>query len=166
MINNSTLKIAIASGKGGTGKTFIATNLYITLQQKGYETTLVDCDAEEPNDMIFFESIKETSYDITQKVPVIDESKCTYCSRCQEYCNYNAIFILPPSKIINVIEDLCHGCGACSVACRFDAITEKDIVLGTVTSFERTKKSRIIEARTRVGGCSPGSHGNDWISPR
>ncbi len=155
MIKSQNIKIAIASGKGGTGKTLIATNLFYTLQQKGVKITLIDCDAEEPNDILFFNTINETSYEVTQKVPVINETLCTFCGRCHEYCNYNAIFILPPSKIINVIEDLCHGCGACSVACTDGAITEKDVVLGTVTEFTLTDNASIIEARTKVGIYSP-----------
>lgn len=43
------MKVAIASGKGGTGKTFISTNLFWTAQHTGVPTTLIDCDAEEPN---------------------------------------------------------------------------------------------------------------------
>lgn len=36
--------IAIASGKGGTGKSFVATSLAVLLHQHGLSTTLVDCD--------------------------------------------------------------------------------------------------------------------------
>jgi len=135
MINCEPIKIAIASGKGGTGKTLISTSLFYTLQQKHQIVTLVDCDAEEPNDMVFFSGNPEKTIDVTQRVPVIDVSKCTFCGKCHDYCIYKAIFILPPSKIIKVMEDLCHGCGACTVACEFDAITEKDVSLGEVNCF-------------------------------
>lgn len=155
MIKIKKIKIAIASGKGGTGKTLISTNLFYVLQQKNINITLVDCDAEEPNDLVFFNGEKEKSFKVNQKVPVIDESKCTFCGKCHEYCNYNAIFILPSAKIIKVIEDLCHGCGACSVACNFDAISEKDVSLGTVSCFSNTEKSTIIEAKMKVGVFSP-----------
>lgn len=155
MISEKPIKIAVASGKGGTGKTLVSTNLFSALQQLNYRVTLVDCDAEEPNDLVFFSGEKEKSFEVNQKVPVIDESKCTFCGKCHEYCNYNAIFILPPSKIIKVIEDLCHGCGACSVACKFDAISEKDVSLGTVTRFSITEHTSIIEARMKIGVFSP-----------
>ena len=149
------LKIAIASGKGGTGKTFIATNLFYTLAKNNYRISLTDCDAEAPNALAFFkkELIKITV--VTQMVPVINTSTCTYCGKCHDYCNYNAIFILPPMKIINVIEDLCHGCGACSVACKFNAITEKPVSLGHITRFSNKKDQIFIEARTNVGILSP-----------
>ena len=148
------MKLAIASGKGGTGKTLVATNLFYALQLN-YQVTLVDCDAEEPNDCVFFTGDKETSFEVIQKAPAIDESKCTFCEKCHEYCNYNAIFILPDLKVIKVIEDLCHGCGACTVACKFDAISEKDVSLGTVTRFFITQHTSVVEAKTKVGIFSP-----------
>lgn len=155
MINKKSIKIAIASGKGGTGKTLISTNLFYILQESGLRVTLVDCDAEEPNAKAFFEGVLEKSIDVTQKVPVVDTDKCTFCGKCHEYCNYNAIFILPPAKIIKVIEELCHGCGACSVACKDAAISEKNVSLGTVSRFSITEKSTIIEARMKVGVFTP-----------
>lgn len=154
-MKNKNIKIAIASGKGGTGKTLISTNLFDALQQSGEFVKLIDCDAEEPNAMIFFEGNQPKVYEVTQKVPVINQDKCTYCGKCHDYCNYNAIFILPPSKFIKVIEELCHDCGACLVACDFEAITEKDVSIGKVSNYYLTEKSSIIEARMNVGVFSP-----------
>lgn len=149
------IKIAIASGKGGTGKTFVATNIFYTLLQNNYKAMLVDCDAEAPNSIAFFEAklIKES--EVTQQVPVINIDTCTFCGKCHEYCNYNAIFILPPMKIIKVIEDLCHGCGACSVACKFGAISEKPVSLGQVALYSINGLPSLIEARMNIGVMSP-----------
>lgn len=153
-INN--FRIAIASGKGGTGKTMVATNLFYALQSKSINTTLIDCDAEAPNDILFFENHGlECSKKVTQKVPVINEKKCTFCEKCHEYCNYNAIFILPNSKIIKVIDDLCHGCGACLYTCDDEAITEKDFHLGNVNFYALTKNTSIVEAKMNSGVYSP-----------
>jgi len=149
------IKIAIASGKGGTGKTFVATNIFHTLVKNQIEAVLVDCDAEAPNSVAFFKTIQTRAIEVTQLVPVIDTNACTFCGKCHEYCNYNAIFILPPMKIINVIEDLCHGCGACSVACKYDAITEKPVSLGMVNLFSNNGKPALIEARMNIGVMSP-----------
>jgi len=149
------IKIAIASGKGGTGKTFVATNILHTLVKNQIDAVLVDCDAEAPNAAAFFKTSQIGSVEVTQMVPIINADACTYCGKCHEYCNYNAIFILPPMKIINVIEDLCHGCGACSVACKYDAITEKPVSLGMVNLFSNNGKSAIIEARMKIGVMSP-----------
>lgn len=151
----SPLKIAIASGKGGTGKTFISTNLFNSLSDDTRRVSLVDCDAEEPNDKEFISGAEGESYKVTQQVPVIDESKCVYCGKCYEYCNYNAIFFLKDERLIQVMEDLCHGCGACSVACEYDAIHTKDDELGVVTHYHVSEKSELIEARMRVNVHSP-----------
>lgn len=149
------MKIAIASGKGGTGKTFVATNIFYTLQKHNYSAALVDCDAEEPNSIAFFEAKQIRQTEVTQQVPVINTDICTFCGRCNEYCNYNAIFIMPQMKIIKVMEDLCHGCGACTVACTFQAIGEKPVSLGTVITYSNNGKPSLIEARMNVGVMSP-----------
>ena len=149
------IKIAIASGKGGTGKTFVATNIFHALLKNNYRAMLVDCDAEAPNAVAFFKTKESDSIEVSQLVPVINTSVCTFCGKCHEYCNYNAIFILPPAKVISVIEDLCHGCGACSVACSFDAITEKPVSLGRVNLYSDNGTPSLIEARMNVGVMSP-----------
>ncbi len=146
------ITIAIASGKGGTGKTFISTNLFNSLQESGLNMALVDCDAEAPNVREFIKkgNLVRTQK-VTQKVPVIDECKCTYCGKCDEYCNFNAIFFLEDPPTIKVLEELCHGCGACSVACEYGAIEEKDDLLGYVNQYDFPNGNQLIEARMEVG---------------
>ncbi len=149
------IKIAVASGKGGTGKTFVATNIFYSLLKNNIDALLIDCDAEAPNDLSFFKADPVSSLDVTQLIPVIDTNMCSFCGKCHEYCNYNAIFILPPIKMIKVIDDLCHGCGACTVACRYGAISEKPVRLGTVSTYSFNGLYSILEARTRIGVMSP-----------
>ncbi len=148
-------KIAIASGKGGTGKTFVSTNLFNVLKEKSMPVTLIDCDAEEPNDREFFLGENTNSFDVTQEVPVIDTANCTYCGKCAEYCQYNAIFFLQEARMIQVMEDLCHGCGACFVACEYGAITAKESVLGSVNTYQIDNNATLTEARMKVGVHSP-----------
>lgn len=155
MTNSQSIKIAIASGKGGTGKTFVATNLFHALRKAGQEVLLVDCDAEAPNALAFFNCHETERIAITQQVPLIDTNKCTFCGRCHEYCRFNAIFMLPSPEVIKVIEDLCHSCGACLVACEDGAITEKPIGLGQVSLHSLNGKNELIEARTRIGVMTP-----------
>jgi MinD superfamily P-loop ATPase len=149
------MRIAVASGKGGTGKTFVATNLFNVLSRRSDKVTLTDCDAEAPNDLIFFKADYLNEAEVTHQVPVINKDACTWCGRCSQWCNYNAIFYVPTAKIIEVIENLCHGCGACSFACNSGAISEKPVVLGTVTSFMTETGSPLIEACMRVNEMSP-----------
>lgn len=155
MTENSNIKIAVASGKGGTGKTLVSTNLFWTAQNAGFPVTLVDCDAEEPNVAEFITGELTNTFHVTQNIPVINPELCMFCGKCFEYCNYNAIVYLPTNKFIKVVEDLCHDCGACLVACKFGAITEKEKQLGTVQSKCINSHAEIIEARADVGVYSP-----------
>ncbi len=149
------MRIAIASGKGGTGKTFLATNLFFALQQQGQSPVLVDCDAEEPNAHLFFNSKLQHASNVVMRVPVINGQKCSFCGKCHEYCNYKAIFMLPPAKIIRVLEELCHDCGACLFACKDDAITEKSITIGKVERRKPVNSGALVIARMDVGVHSP-----------
>ncbi len=149
------MKIAIASGKGGTGKTFISTNLFWTVQNAGIPVTLVDCDAEEPNVLEFFSGELTKEEFVYQKIPLIDPLQCVYCGTCQEYCSYNAIICLPKLNHIQVIEELCHDCGACYEACEIDAISEKEKLLGSIKIFQVNSKAQVIEASSIVGVYSP-----------
>lgn len=149
------VKIAIASGKGGTGKTFVSTNLYQSLLKRGANVSLTDCDAEEPNAAAFFNISERSRIKVTQKVPVIDVDKCVYCGRCQDWCAYNAIIILKERNIAKVMEEMCHDCGACFVACNYGAITEKDVDLGDVTTYDVQGLSSLVEGRLKVGVYTP-----------
>lgn len=146
------ITIAIASGKGGTGKTFISTNLFNSLRDSRFSIALVDCDAEAPNDREFLKGgVLQSSYTVNQKIPIIDKAKCTYCRKCDEYCNFNAIFFLEEPPTIEVLEDLCHGCGACLVACEYGAISEKDELLGSINRYRFSVDKELIEGRMEVG---------------
>jgi MinD superfamily P-loop ATPase len=149
------MKIAIASGKGGTGKTLVSTNLFTRIRQEGKKVRLIDCDAEEPNvcEFIRGDVLEETL--TTTHIPVIDSRKCTFCGKCQEFCSYNAIIMLPAIKTIQVIEDLCHDCGACVYACHYDAITEKEKVTGSITQYAISDNADLLESQTEIGIYSP-----------
>ncbi|MFA7141172.1 MAG: 4Fe-4S binding protein, partial [Proteiniphilum sp.] len=149
------MKIAIASGKGGTGKTFVSTNLFWVASQKGIDCVLTDCDAEEPNVAEFLAGEEEQVEEVYQQVPVIDPKKCTFCGKCYEYCSYNAILYLPERRMIQVQPDLCHDCGACSYACQAGAITEHPKLLGRVTHAAYGIGQQLIEGRVEVGIYTP-----------
>ncbi|MEN6456245.1 MAG: ATP-binding protein [Prolixibacteraceae bacterium] len=149
------MKIAIASGKGGTGKTFVATNLFWVAQESRMPVTLVDCDAEEPNVAEFVSGEEQSTREVFQQVPVIDPEKCTFCGKCFEYCNYHAIVFLPQNNFIQVIPDLCHDCGACAYACKAGAIAEEPKLLGNIKAFSVNEHALLIESRSEVGVYSP-----------
>lgn len=146
-------KIAVASGKGGTGKTSVATNLYRLIgEQYPVDVILVDCDVEEPNDILFFpQASREYETSVTQEVPAIDVSKCTYCRKCVDYCEFNAILVLPPVKFAEINSSLCHSCGACQVACESDAILTNDHPIGTITHYKDEIGNGIFEGRLKIG---------------
>lgn len=146
-------KVAIISGKGGTGKTTVAVNLFSAINEKWTKNVqLVDCDVEEPNDMLFFRNSKAYNRQrVNQPVPEIDTSKCTFCKKCEEYCEFNAITIIPSVNYAAVDPNLCHSCGACLHACKFDAIAEKDHAIGEITHYRTKDAARLVEGSLRIG---------------
>ena len=147
------MKIAVASGKGGTGKTTVSVNLFHFIK-KYWENNvhLIDCDVEEPNDIIFFKDLKLINKkDVFQLVPEIDNEACTYCKKCESWCEFNAITIIPNKKFSEVNNTLCHSCGACSMACNFGAIIEKEIPLGVITEYRTNDNTIITEGCLEVG---------------
>ena len=121
--------ISVASGKGGTGKTLVATSLALSLKHS-HGAVILDCDVEEPNDHVFLQPEITGSKAVSILVPRIDEDKCTYCGRCAEVCAYHAIAVL--GNNVMTFPQLCHGCGACSYLCPEKAISEKSRETGVV----------------------------------
>lgn len=119
--------ISIASGKGGTGKTTIATNLALSINN---DVQFLDCDVEEPDAHIFLNPRIKKTLTASIPVPKIDESKCNFCGRCAEVCAYNALAVLK-DKVLT-FPHLCHGCGGCSLLCPQKAITEVNKDIGVV----------------------------------
>jgi len=139
--------IAVASGKGGTGKTLVATSLALSLSDN-YKVQLLDCDVEEPNANILLHLDMNQSQPVYIPIPGVDEAKCTYCGKCAEVCAYNAIAVLK-QKVL-VFPELCHGCGACSYLCPESAITEEGREIGVV---ERGSSGNLelIQGKLNVG---------------
>ncbi|MBP1908117.1 ATP-binding protein [Methanolobus bombayensis] len=124
------MKIAIASGKGGTGKTTVAVNFALAIGN----VQLFDCDVEEPNCNLFLGLDLEKQEDVSISVPKIDAEKCSLCGKCAEFCRYNAIANLP--QRIMLFPKLCHGCGGCQIVCPENAITEELRSIGKIEKGE------------------------------
>ncbi len=136
--------ISVASGKGGTGKTTVAVNLALSLNN----VQLLDCDVEEPNSHIFLKPVFERKDNVYIPVPRVDQKKCDGCGRCKEVCVYNAIAVT--NKKVLIFPELCHGCGSCAYFCPYDAIKEEDREIGVV---EIGKKDGIqfIHGKLNIG---------------
>jgi MinD superfamily P-loop ATPase len=120
------MNIAVASGKGGTGKTTVATNLALSIENVQF----IDCDVEEPNANIFLNAEINEIEDVSVKIPKIDKGKCNYCGKCSEFCAYNALAVVPSD--ILVFPELCHSCRGCELVCPKDAINWYKRVIGKV----------------------------------
>ena len=139
------MKVAIASGKGGTGKTTVAVNLAAVTEGP---VTYVDCDVEEPNGHIFLKPTIETSKAVGIPVPVVDKEKCTGCGRCAEVCRYNAIACIKDRVL--VFTELCHGCGGCMLVCPVHAIAETCHTIGVVETGHANGIG-FVQGRLNVG---------------
>lgn len=140
--------IAIASGKGGTGKTTIATNLACAIAEAGITVQYLDCDVEEPNGHIFLKPEIEKTYSVNIGVPEVDEELCNGCCKCGELCQYNAIVCLKNKPL--VFEQLCHSCGGCILVCPTGAIKEKAKEIGFVDTGS-AKDVKFGHGRLKIG---------------
>jgi len=123
--------ITVASGKGGTGKTTIATSLAHSLAAEQPTPPLfLDCDVEAPNAHLFLHPRLDEQQDVALLIPSVNESKCTHCGKCAEVCQYHAIAVLGQKTL--VFPQLCHGCGSCTALCPEKAITEIPDRMGVI----------------------------------
>jgi len=165
--------ISIASGKGGTGKTTVATNLAFSLNKV---IQFLDCDVEEPDAHIFLKPKIESRKTVSIPVPRVDEAKCNFCGKCAEVCAYNAIAVVKPvgrskneagigkekssttetkphkelkGKVL-IFPELCHGCGGCKLLCPEEAINEVDKDIGMI-EFGESKNIQFIHGKLNIG---------------
>lgn len=120
------VRIAVLSGKGGTGKTLVSVNLAAAAQDAVY----IDCDVEEPNGHLFFKPQHVQEEEVTSKVPVVDDTYCNGCRKCVDFCRFNALAYTNDRLI--VFDEICHSCGGCVMLCPEKALTEQDKVIGKV----------------------------------
>jgi len=137
--------ISIASGKGGTGKTTVATNLAVSI---GSDVQLLDCDVEAPNAHLFINPVIELNKKVYTPVPQIDEEKCNFCKKCAEICRFKAIAVI--KEIVLTFPELCHSCGGCMEVCPEKAITETGRELGVIEIGHRNNLA-FAHGRLRIG---------------
>ena len=137
--------ISIASGKGGTGKTTVATNLAVCLDSR---VQLLDCDVEEPNAHLFIRPHMEETRIITTPVPEVDMEKCSLCGKCGEICQFRAIIVI--GETVLPFVEMCHSCGGCMEVCPEKAITETTRELGRIERGYRNGLE-FVHGKLRVG---------------
>jgi MinD superfamily P-loop ATPase len=123
------MRIVVASGKGGTGKTTVATSLALSA---GDSVRFMDCDVEAPNAALFLNPNLDTRKEVGILLPVVDEALCTHCGKCAEVCEFHAIAVIGKKTL--VFPELCHGCGSCTLVCPEKAISERLDVMGVLES--------------------------------
>jgi len=141
------MTITIASGKGGTGKTTVSSNLSFYLASKGKKVVLADLDVEEPNSSLFIKGKKINKEIAYTMKPVWQEENCKLCGKCAEVCNFNAILALP--KGILTFPELCHSCYACSELCPTDSLPMKPHRIGEITEYK--SEFPFVEGRLDLG---------------
>ena len=137
--------LAVASGKGGTGKTTVAVNLARVIDSP---LMLMDCDVEEPNAHLFLGGKEVTQDVVSVPVPEVDESLCDACGECSRFCAFNAIVSLKTAPL--VFPELCHGCGGCTLVCPQKAIREIDHRIGVIET-RQVKNITLVQGRLDVG---------------
>lgn len=139
--------LSVASGKGGTGKTTIAVNLALSLEDT-HPLQFLDCDVEEPNAHFFLKPRIIQNQIVFLPIPEIIEERCTYCGKCAEVCAYNAIAVLKDTVL--VFPELCHGCGGCTLLCPEKAIKEKGQRIG-IMEFGTSNNIQFIHGKLDIG---------------
>ncbi len=142
------MRIAVASGKGGTGKTTVATNLAHLASRNGQSVAYLDCDVEEPNGHIFLKPEIASSKPIGNLIPTVDEEKCIHCGKCGEICEYSAIVCI--GEKVLVYPELCHACGGCLLVCPVGAITEVSREMGRLETG-RAGEIQFVRGLLNVG---------------
>ena len=142
------MRIAIASGKGGTGKTTVATNLSLVAAENGISAAYIDCDVEEPNGHIFLKPTIQDTHAVGAMIPLVNEKACIHCGVCSDICLYNAIVCM--GKKVIVYPELCHSCGGCSLLCPAGVITEVATEIGNV-KFGNSGKIKFVAGYLKIG---------------
>ena len=141
-------ELVIISGKGGTGKTTISTNLTSYLATMLKDVVLADLDVEEPNAALFVKGKLKKEQVSNKMIPKWSEVDCTLCGKCAEVCNFNAIVAMP--KEIVVFPELCHSCYACSELCPTNSLPMTPSRIGVIKEFEADGFS-LVEGRLDLG---------------
>ncbi len=122
--------IAITGGKGGTGKSTVATALAYELSKEN-KVLLVDADVDCPNDHLLLNIERKQLNIVFQRIPKFDLDKCSRCGKCGDVCVSKAIISLKEKYPIFIPEQ-CNGCGSCKIVCPEDVISWENKEIGKI----------------------------------
>jgi MinD superfamily P-loop ATPase len=142
------MDIAIASGKGGTGKTTLSLCMAEYYSGKGISTSILDCDVEEPNVNLFLKSPVKSTVETSVLIPSVNDILCTGCGECERICEFNCIILIKGKPL--VLPEMCHFCGGCTLICPEKAITEIKKINGSIESGE-IRKIKYAGGRLNIG---------------
>lgn len=136
---------AVASGKGGTGKTTFATNLALALG----DLQFLDCDVEEPNAYHFLKPKLKATCSVVAFIPIVNQGLCSHCGQCVRFCKFNALALVKERLL--VFPELCHSCGGCKIVCPDGAIREGEREIGTIQIGTAREGIEFIDGILNVG---------------
>lgn len=126
-------KLLILSGKGGTGKTTVASAFV-----KFFDNYIfADCDVDAPNlHLVLAKENKPITNDFYGlEKAVIDEDECIGCGECYNKCRFDAIEKMVTS--FKVDEFACEGCSVCHLVCPVGAVKMIDDVAGELMLYNK-----------------------------
>jgi len=125
-------QLLVLSGKGGTGKTTVASALIRLADAKRF----ADCDVDAPNLHLTVGVPPEKSEEDYHGLPraVIDPGECDGCGLCASLCRFHAI-AQDGSGCYKVDPAACEGCALCEAACESRAILMQPAVTGRLMAY-------------------------------
>lgn len=124
--------VAVASGKGGTGKTTVTAALAHLASQE-FPIVLADADVDAANLELVLSPTKLEEHDFYGgQVAIINPAKCIACGICAEVCRFDAPHPLrgEGGEVYTIDPIACEGCASCFYQCPVEAIRMEEQLAG------------------------------------
>jgi len=144
-------EVVIASGKGGTGKTFISSNLSYFLYTIGVEAIAVDADVEAPDLLLALGGVKEVLWreEFKGQTIEINYDTCVKCGACIKACRFNALKMEDIGPVVDYA--LCEGFGTCMLVCPTASISFKPVKRGELYAAKSKSEVLVVTGDLDVG---------------